>query len=165
MEKKTEDIEPKIPRTRQAVFRIGLTLITVIALFAFARQMAIPATFGEYGRYRGDSIAENVNHEVNFASSGAICAGCHKDAFQVVSSANHGKMDCQTCHGPAAKHTENPGSGQPRIEKATALCLSCHSETQGRAGQLATIKPQSHNTGLDCTQCHVPHSPWAKIRG
>ena len=164
MEKKAGDKEPKIPLAKQAVFRVGLALFIVIVLFAIAMQLAIPDSFGEYGRFRGDSIAENVSQDAIFASGNEACATCHSGVSQVVSSANHGQMDCQTCHGPAAAHTKNPGSVQPKVEQPTELCIGCHAETQGRL-ELATVKPELHSGGLDCLKCHNPHEPWAKIRG
>lgn len=154
------------PITGQALFRIGIILITALVIFAFARQIMIPESFGQYGRYRGDSISENASRKVNFAGSSTDCGGCHQEVVKAVAGASHSGMDCQSCHGPAAKHLSQPGTWSPRVEGSAELCGSCHRTIAGRAdGKIATVKPLMHSGGVTCTRCHDPHRPWAKLGG
>lgn len=158
--------EDESPITQQAIFRIGVILISVVVIFLFARQMMIPDSFGQYGRYRGDNINENASRQVSFAGSSKDCAGCHREVYRAVAGASHSGMDCQSCHGPAAKHISKPGAWSLRVEGSAELCGSCHRTIAGRAdGKIATVKPLMHSGGVTCTRCHDPHRPWAKLGG
>lgn len=164
-ERRRKEFE-KTPITQQATFRIGMILISVLVMFFFARQMFIPASYGEYGRYRGDSIGEAAAREPSFAGSSKDCGECHRDVFNFTASGEHKGMDCQSCHGPAAKHMQNPAAWSPKVKGNEELCASCHRKIAGRVdGQIATVKPLMHSGGVDCVRCHDPHRPWAKLGG
>lgn len=162
-EKRTNE---KGPITQHALFRIGVILISVLVLFAFAKEMAIPASFGEYGRYRGDSIGETAAKAPSFAGSSKDCGECHRDIYSYVSEAEHKGLDCQSCHGPAAKHVQKPSALSPKVIGNEELCAACHRKIAGRVdGLIATVKPMMHSGGVDCVRCHDPHRPWAKLGG
>ncbi|MHB9095795.1 MAG: cytochrome c3 family protein [Eubacteriales bacterium] len=152
---------------QSALGRITMILVIVVVLFGFARQMIIPKSFGQYGRYRGDSVSEVASRPVNYAGGGnSTCGQCHQNVFQALSSAEHGKMDCQTCHGPAAKHVAKPSEQSPKIEGNAELCGACHKDIAGRTDQqIATVTLQMHSGGVACVGCHDPHQPWAKLGG
>lgn len=154
------------PLTQQAVFRIGLILITVLVVFAFVRQSQVPASFGQYGRFRGDSISEAASKKIIFAGSSKDCSGCHQQVIAATSRGKHGDMDCQSCHGPAARHLDNPGVWSPVVKGDEELCASCHRQIAGRTKkQVATVKPLLHSGGMECTGCHDPHEPWSRLGG
>lgn len=152
--------------TQQAVFRIGIILISALVIFAFVRQLFIPASFGQYGRYRGDSISEVAAKEVNYAGSNNDCGECHRKVFNAVALGEHSSMNCQTCHGPAAKHLKKPAAWSPVVKGTAEACAACHKKIAGRLDErIATVKPLLHSGGVDCVRCHNPHQPWAKLGG
>src|SRR3974390_398287 len=79
-----------------AVFLLGL-----IAFFTF-RSAFIPKSFGRYGHYRGDAIAEITPRPVADAGHQA-CEMCHPEVGETKSKGAHPHVNCETCHGPLAK--------------------------------------------------------------
>lgn len=153
--------------TQKAVVRVGLLLSVVVVLFAFGRQMAIPSSYGEYGRYRGNNVSEVVSKSANYAGGGsATCRDCHQSQYQAVIQKEHGGFDCQTCHGPAANHVKKPKEFSPKVEADAELCGSCHRQITGRDdAKIATIRIDSHSGGVACGRCHNPHQPRAGLGG
>ncbi|MDA8234673.1 MAG: hypothetical protein M0Z31_07755 [Clostridia bacterium] len=151
--------------TQQAVVRVGLILASVLVVFFFARWLVTPESFGQYGRYRGDSIGEAAAREVSFAGDNTACKACHQEVFLAVSRNEHGKLNCQSCHGPAAKHANDTALEMPKVTGNAELCGPCHMETAGRNKRVATVKLQLHSGGVECTRCHDPHRPYGKLRG
>jgi hypothetical protein len=49
--------------------RAMMLLIIAIIGFIFVRSLIVPATFGQYGWYRGDSVNDNRNFEIGYAGS------------------------------------------------------------------------------------------------
>lgn len=154
------------PLTQQAVFRIGVILFSVLVVFALVRQMLIPDTYGQYGRYRGDSVGEVAALEVQYAGGIDDCKECHLNASKIVTQGEHSGLDCQSCHGPSAVHVNSPQAGAPKIGETIELCSTCHQKIAGRTDELiATVRPLMHSGGVDCVRCHDPHLPWAKLGG
>jgi hypothetical protein len=144
----------------QASVRVGLLLIFVLVIFATVMQASIPDSFGQYGRYRGDSIQENVNVQVSFAEGTGACTKCHDNIVTELNSAQHAKIDCQTCHGPGENHKNNPKGFSLKINGDKNLCASCHSTIAGRLDkEIVTVNPVMHSGGVICTMCHNPHQP------
>ncbi len=163
MDKKTGGESPFFQR---AYVRVGLLLLTVLIIFGTVRQLSIPPSFGEYGRYRGDSIGENVAKKVNFALGNDDCKKCHLNLFQIISQAEHKGLNCQSCHGPAANHVSNPASGTPKVIGNEELCGSCHRQIAGRTKEMITmVMPLWHSGGVECAKCHNPHQPREAIGG
>lgn len=152
--------------TRLPVFRVGLLLVLVLAAFALVQQMSVPKSFGEYGYYRGDNVDEWAGMPVSYADETKTCASCHAERYQTLKQAVHGQLSCETCHGAALQHTEDPGAVQPVIEPSREFCGSCHQQIEGRSeNNIKQIDLEQHNTGINCVQCHDPHDPWAMFGG
>lgn len=153
--------------TQKAVFRVSFLLLCAVVIFGLVRTLLVPVSFGEYGRYRGDSITEVASREVNFAGGGNdTCGKCHQDHYLALTQAEHKQLNCQTCHGPGAKHAAKAGSQSLAVKGDAGLCGACHQETTGRVTQqIATVKLQMHSGGVECGRCHDPHRPWAKLGG
>lgn len=149
---------------KQAPVRVGLLLVIILVIFGIARQLSVPETFGQYGRFRGDSIQENVNAQVSFAESGGVCAKCHPNVAAELGSAQHAAIDCQTCHGPGEKHRTGPKDASLKISDVKSLCATCHTTIAGRQG-IATVNPDTHSGGVACSKCHNPHQPIGGSRG
>jgi len=156
------------PRLRdKAPFRVALILLAVIAAFIIVRELTVPKSWGEYGYYRGDNVAEWASRDQNFASGNEACgtAKCHAQEVEYTAKAEHGQMNCQSCHGPLLDHVKKPNAALQKIVGNAELCGACHRQLAGRDDKIRTVQIGQHSGGLDCTRCHDPHQPWAKIRG
>ena len=100
-----------------------------------------------------------------------VCLTCHSDKEKDYNSQMHGKaanprtpaakQGCESCHGPAKKHAEDPEDRSslkvflkmaPR--DASATCLSCHER-----GDHAMWQGSAHDArNLTCGTCHSIHS-------
>ena len=64
------------------------------------------------------------------------CAQCHSGEFNNFARSTHGKLiladsklgdtRCEACHGPLAKHADDPGSVTPPKLDTAVLCVRCH---------------------------------------
>lgn len=144
-----------------AGFRASVLVILIVICFIVAKQLAKPKSFGEFGFYRGDNVAEWIAMDQNYAPQGnKTCSKCHDKTVQLTSLAEHGKLDCQSCHGPLMAHVLKPADSHPKVLGNADLCGTCHKEIAGRTkDQIATVKLDEHSGGLDCVRCHDPHQP------
>jgi DmsE family decaheme c-type cytochrome len=105
------------------------------------------------------------------------CVTCHEaqGKGRYESSAHAAKVDprspaaklgCESCHGPGAKHVEDPvkvktknlksgvkPNGDPAVINET--CTSCHN----KQNHVLWDGSQHETRGLSCTTCHSVHSP------
>ncbi|PKM80742.1 MAG: hypothetical protein CVU89_12470 [Firmicutes bacterium HGW-Firmicutes-14] len=157
---------------QKATVRVGSLLAVVLILFAVGRAFAVPDSFGEYGRYRGNNLQENADKEVSFTKGNEVCRDCHNTVFQALTGEYHNSLNCESCHGPAAAHVaaigaETDETAKPvEIEETVELCSACHAETAGRSKEvIATVQPVKHSGGIDCIRCHNPHQPRTGLGG
>jgi hypothetical protein len=135
-----------------AVFLVG------IALFVCLRAGFVPRSFGKYGHYRADSIAEVAALPIIHAGHEA-CEACHADVLQVKSAGKHAGVNCEACHGPQAKHAEDPGSAMPPLPDTSVLCARCHEANSAKPKWFPAVVTAEHSQGMPCNTCHTPHSP------
>ena len=101
----------------------------------------------------------------------ATCLGCHDEQKKGYADTMHGRSDhprapaakfgCETCHGPGAKHVEEPDNPllirrflkiPPR--EVSETCLTCHSR-----GEHALWEGSQHDArNLSCVTCHSVHA-------
>lgn len=160
-----EESEQTTRLTQTAPFRAALLLLIVVIVFLIVRQMAVPKSFGQYGYYRGDNVEEWISYNQNYASGKDDCSKCHGQEFTATAQDVHNGIDCQSCHGPLAAHVKNPQESRPKVAGNAELCGACHKDLLGRKEKIPTVKLGEHSGGLECTRCHDPHQPWAKIGG
>jgi hypothetical protein len=100
-----------------------------------------------------------------------VCQACHEDIFtafgktphhQVENSKKFGRVGqaCESCHGPASKHTESASAEdirnpvKLRASQTDQLCLACHLNQPTHMGRLQS----GHAKGqVSCTGCHTIH--------
>lgn len=89
---------------------IRLAVVMGIALVAFVllRAAVVPKSFGEYGHYRGNAIAEIASLPIAHAGR-EVCEACHVDVVEQKKLGKHVVVPCEACHGPQAKHADDPG--------------------------------------------------------
>lgn len=140
-------------------------LLRIAALFGFGvvaffgiRAFSVPHSFGQYGHYRGDAIAEVAALPLVYAGH-EICEACHPDVSEVKTKGKHAGVACEACHGPQAKHTENPGALVPPKLDAAILCPQCHEASAAKPKWFPQVDTKEHFGGVVCDTCHRPHDP------
>lgn len=139
--------------------QVALVAIAVVTIFLVARSQLVPESFGAYGHYRGNSVAEIAALPIRFAGEEA-CLECHAGVDEAKIRSRHAPVRCEACHGPANEHALDPAVNFPlNIENAVALCLRCHEKNPTRPPEFPQVDSREHRPGIDCIGCHDPHSP------
>lgn len=138
-----------------------LILFTVfISLFLLVRYFLKPDSFGEKGFYRAHSLIENEQFPLTYAGS-TSCESCHPEQVENLVTDLHDVMSCETCHGPAMTHINQPDSIKLTHPTDRAFCASCHGNHSARSTDLINqVDIASHNINNRCIDCHNPHMPW-----
>ena len=138
------------------IVRLVITTLVIVATYTTARYFLTPPTFGQFGWYRGYALREAAARTPVYAGKKA-CEECHSDHFQKVATAEHKTVSCESCHGVAQAHADNPDL---KVGKLTfSHCVRCHETDPSRPAWLKQVKAKEHYTGQRCTECHVPHQP------
>ena len=135
-----------------AVFLVGMIL------FVALRSAFLPKSFGKYGHYRGDALGEIAGHPIAYAGH-QTCEGCHPDVADTKAHGVHAPVNCESCHGPLAKHVDDPTSLRPEKLDVAHLCVRCHSENIAKPQGFPQVDAKEHSGGRLCETCHQPHSP------
>ena len=148
------------------VWRPLYVVLGIVAAILIARFFVVPPQFGvwERGYMYGwhNKAAETwwANFRVGYKGR-EYCKDCHPDNYNKIMASPHKIIECEDCHGPAIDHPDNP----PKLEinKSRMLCLRCHAKlpypTSHRNDLPGFLDPNQHNPGIDCVDCHNPHSP------
>ena len=145
-------------RVPQQIIPLIVILLAVVAAFITARELFVPATFGDLGHYRADAVGENADHELVYAGY-ETCVDCHEDIYETKMNANHRNVACETCHGPAALHAEAPDEVFPDIPQGRDFCPLCHGYDPARPSGFPQVLTETHNPGKACMSCHESHNP------
>ena len=141
-----------------AVFTAGMVVFLVL------RGLLVPKSFGEFGHYRGAALGEIAAQPISYAGH-QVCEACHDDILQVKRVGRHGRVACETCHGPQARHTEDPGSIVPPKLDTAVLCARCHEASNSKPMDFPQVHAVEHSSGIACNTCHEPHSPRIEAKG
>lgn len=139
------------------LWRLASVFMAGIVLFLVLRGALVPRSFGRYGHFRGDAIHETAARPVSFAGH-QVCENCHSDVLDVKGKGKHTAVACESCHGPLAKHAEDP-SVQPQKVEVAGLCVRCHEASTAKPKWFPQVASEQHSSGLSCDTCHQPHSP------
>jgi cytochrome c554/c'-like protein len=147
----------KILRESEHLVRLALVLAAGILIFLVARRAIVPPSFGQYGHFRGDALAEIRARPVSFAGQ-AACEACHDPIVQTRKEGKHARVACEACHGPLAKHTEDI-SIVPQRPNAATLCARCHEAEPAKPKGFPQVVTKEHAGDASCVACHNPHRP------
>ena len=135
--------------------------VVFIGLFLVARYFLVPDSFGQYGHYRGESLAENEAKPVHYAGKQA-CIECHEDINEKLETDLHAELSCEVCHGPGDAHIQAPDSVILEKPSTRQFCGTCHTKTPARPAKAITqVDIEEHHIEKNnCIDCHNPHAVW-----
>lgn len=139
---------------------IRLAAVMAIAVLAFVvlRSAVVPKSFGQYGHYRGNAIAEAAALPIAHAGH-EVCESCHSDVAEQKKLGKHVVVACEACHGAQAKHADDPTSIQPAKLDTAVICARCHEANSAKPKSFPQVVSAEHSGGLACDTCHQPHRP------
>jgi hypothetical protein len=140
--------------------RLAIAFAVFIVLFLMLRKFLVPDSFGQYGHYRGDSLADNALPEIHYAGQQA-CLDCHQDIEDLKAKDVHARIHCETCHGPGQKHVLSGEASDILKPDSREFCGNCHGKNAAKKpGTIVQVQLSEHNTDKKCIECHNPHQPW-----
>ena len=146
------------------VFRILFVLLVAIVAIVLGRSFLVPASYGLYGPYRFDNVAEQAAVRPPLHGGAASCGECHEDRLKAVSAGVHRGVSCEVCHAPLGRHVKGGDVVAPMaVDRSFTLCARCHRKIDGRPAAFPQVVLEQHvQGGLEgrvCLECHDPHSP------
>jgi uncharacterized CHY-type Zn-finger protein len=149
----------KIFKDAGHLFRLASVFLVGGILFLVLRGFLVPSSFGQYGHYRGNAIKEAAAARPISYAGHQVCESCHADILEVKSKGVHKGVACEACHGPLAKHADDPASVQPAKLDTAVLCVRCHEANLAKPKNFPEVVSAEHSGGAPCETCHQPHSP------
>ncbi len=143
-------------RLPEAVVRVGIVFLLFITTVSFARWM-IPASLKNGREHRTATVKRETAKAIHYAGADA-CTECHKEINAVKTEGYHRNLSCETCHGAAKNHAEDPDV-KAVTDKVREACTRCHMYDPSRPTGFPQINPVVHNPRKQCVECHKPHSP------
>ncbi len=156
------------------IVRAVLLLVVVVLTLIVARHFAIPKSFGLYGAYRYDNVAEHAALSPVHGAPDA-CVHCHEEQAEARSEGKqsddeigHSSVSCEVCHAPLAGHVEGTEwTAKMPVLKKNSLCLRCHERLDARPKDFPQVVLSEHLEGQDvalsegvCLECHNAHNPY-----
>lgn len=151
------------------VFRVLSLLLVVVVVVVLGRSFLVPRSYGAYGPYRHDSVAEQASARVPLHGGAASCAACHAKRSEGVAAGAHRAVSCEICHAPLGRHVKaGTKTAEMRIDRSFTACARCHRRIAGRPPKFPQVVLEQHvveqhaSAGVEgkvCLECHDPHSP------
>ena len=138
--------------------RLAIAFAVVFGVCLIARANFVPKSFGQYGHYRGDALAKLSSKPISYAGH-QTCELCHDDVLKMKTAGKHTGVNCESCHGPQARHAEAPGEVKPELPDTAVLCSRCHEGNIAKPKNFPQVVSAEHSGGTVCKSCHEPHSP------
>lgn len=146
------------------VFRALLLLLIVIVAVILGRTVLVPRSYGDYGPYRFDNVAEQAGARTPLHGGAASCGGCHAERAKKVAAEAHARVSCEICHAPLGAHVRDGAkvAAMP-VDRSYGLCARCHRKIDGRPAAFPQVVLEQHVQGAigpeACLDCHDPHGP------
>jgi hypothetical protein len=140
------------------LIRPAVVLLAALGLFLVIRAAVIPKNFGQYGHYRPGALAAVRQHAISYAGQDT-CVMCHEDQAKVRAEGRHAHVACEACHGPLAKHADDPAALKPKLPEVKTLCVRCHEKDAAKPPKFPQVASAEHSGGAPCNTCHKPHNP------
>jgi hypothetical protein len=135
-----------------------VVLLAGIGLFLVVRAAVVPKGFGQYGHYRPGALDTVRQRPISYAGQ-ETCLLCHEDQGKARAAGKHAHVACEACHGPLAKHADDPAANVPKLPDVANLCRRCHEKDTAKPKTFPQVVTAEHSGGAPCNACHVPHNP------
>jgi hypothetical protein len=145
----------------EQVVRLGIVLITVLAIVLALRFVILPASFFSARPHQAAKVEREMAKPMHYAGA-ASCLKCHEEQVKAKYNGFHKNIGCENCHGPSAGHVADNKAVKSGKPKDREFCLTCHAYDTARPNGFPQIDPQAHNASKQCVRCHDPHSPAAE---
>jgi hypothetical protein len=145
----------KIP---EQVSRLAIVFGALAVMVLALRFVVIPRAYFSSAIHQAQTVRREASRTLVYAGM-TVCQECHSDVYETKLSGYHRNLSCETCHGPSAKHVENPEAVKPPAPRDRTFCPVCHAYDPARPTGFPQINPESHNPGVPCFSCHNPHDP------
>jgi hypothetical protein len=142
------------------VLRVAALFAFGFAAFVVVRQILVPADFNleGYGFFRAGALDDIRARPIAYAGHEA-CVPCHEEVTRSQVGSKHAQLHCEACHGPLAKHADDPMDVKPPALNPRELCLKCHTKMAGKYDGFPQVDAKEHAGDDACTSCHHPHHP------
>ena len=137
------------------ILRLVLLTLAIVGSFMVARAFLTPATFGQYGWYRGAALEELAARTPVYAGKKS-CDECHSDILHKLAGDAHRTLSCEGCHGVSRTHAGDPDVLPVKL--TGSHCIRCHEANPSRPAWFKQIVVKDHYSGK-CAECHIPHQP------
>lgn len=145
-------------RVPEQVTRIAVVTGALVVLALIARFVIIPRSYFDTARHRAATVQYERSRPLSLGGA-ELCRECHGDVYETKLAGFHKTLACETCHGPSAKHTEDPMEIKPFAPRDRKFCPVCHAYDAARPTGFPQINPAAHNPLKPCITCHDPHDP------
>jgi hypothetical protein len=146
------------------VFRVLLVLLVATATIVLGRGLLVPRSYGAYGPYRFDNVAEQRAARRPLHGGADSCAACHGERLAALRKGAHRTVSCEVCHAPLGLHVRDGAKiAAMRVDRSYGLCARCHRKIDGRPAAVKQVVLEQHVQGAlgpdACLDCHDPHAP------
>jgi hypothetical protein len=148
----------KLFRDSGHLIRPALVILAGLAAFVVLRQAVIPKAFGQYGHYRPGALDLVRQRPLSYAGQ-QQCVLCHEAEDKARAEGKHARVACEVCHGPLAKHADDPAALVPKLPEVATLCVRCHEKNAAKPRGFPQVASAEHSGGMVCNTCHKPHNP------
>lgn len=145
-----------LKRIPDALLRILVVFVVFIGGALLIRYL-LPASLKDTAFHVQSTVEREMAKPIRFAGSD-VCADCHTE-YNTKKGGYHKNLSCETCHGAAKEHAENPTETKPSLPRMREFCSGCHTYNASRPTGFPMINPVAHNPMKQCVTCHNPHDP------
>jgi predicted CXXCH cytochrome family protein len=145
-------------KNTEHLIRLMLLVTATAIIFVIIRSALMPKSFGKFGFYRAEALAEIKATPLQYAGQKS-CTPCHKTNAEQKLISRHRLLSCEVCHGPLMLHTLNPTEVKASKPDSIGVCSRCHSRNVTRPKDLPQVDIEEHRQGFVCIECHWPHHP------
>src|SRR5512139_1817908 len=135
-----------------------LVVFAVLTAVLAAAWVLIPRPMKDVEVQWAEAVAREKARPPQYAGFRA-CEECHGEIQNKKKGGYHRDLACETSHGAAKAHTEDPDNTKPSIPSTRGFCVQCHAYNPSRPRGFPQINPQGHNPLKPCAGCHNPHDP------
>src|SRR3972149_6353555 len=147
-----------LKRVPDALLRLVFMFAVVIVGTIVVVKGIIPPPLKDVTVQHAETIRGENAKPIRFAGAVA-CTECHDELVAQKRKGYHRDLSCETCHGPAAAHTQDPDNVKPPAPRDRKFCPVCHTFNPSRPRGFPMINPVAHNPMKACITCHNPHDP------